>query len=82
MSKIKEKNQNSVYIYVPQSQKVERRHNRHRKDMPLTVEQIENLKITEGIIAVKFTEKEILSILRKKYKKNKLTLLAYIKAID
>jgi hypothetical protein len=67
---------------------VSRMHNRHRKDLPLTVEQQETLKVNFGIQTSfrdkgekpkVMTEKEILTILRKRFKKHRFTETMFFK---
>jgi hypothetical protein len=52
---------------------VKRFNNRHRKDGLLTTEQIESLKANYGILASKMREKDVLPVLRKRYKHYKFT---------
>jgi hypothetical protein len=56
--------------YIIEPPVVKRPHNRHRKDVALTPEQIDSLQNTEKLKLdnYKLTEKEILRVLRKKYK--------------
>lgn len=56
--------------YIVEPPVVQRFANRHRKDIPLTPEQIDNLQNIEKLKLdnYKFTEQEILKVLRKKYK--------------
>ena len=57
--------------YIVEQPLITRRHNQYRKDVSLTEEQIQTLKDNYNIDARKLNEKNVLKVLRKRYKNYK-----------
>lgn len=57
--------------YLIEQPLIRRFHNQYRKDVQLTAEQVQTLKDNYNIDARKLNEKDVLKVLRKRYKNYK-----------